>query len=119
MGLITSINPKKQFKGIVLSANGTKIISKEDLDIIQKSGLCVIDCSWNKIEEVKVSYRHERILPHMVAVNPVNYGKVFKLSCAEALAAGLFLIGCREQADKLLEKFKWGVNFFKVNQQAF
>ena len=96
MGLLKSLNPKKSFKGVVLSANGTKLISKEDLEIVQKSGLCVIDCSWNKIEEVKVSYKHERLLPHMVAVNPVNYGKVFKLSCAEALAAGLFLVGHRD-----------------------
>jgi len=32
----------------------------------------------------------------MVAVNPVNYGKKFKLSCAEAIAAALFLIGYKE-----------------------
>ena len=94
--MLTSINPKKKYQGVVLSANGTKIISMDDLEIIKKSGLCVIDCSWNKIEGVKVSYKNERILPHMVAVNPVNYGKIFKLSCAEALAAGLFLIGYKE-----------------------
>ncbi len=51
----------------------------------------------------------------MVAVNPVNYGKPFKLSCVEALAAGLKLIGYEMQADYILSKFKWGENFFKVN----
>lgn len=32
----------------------------------------------------------------MLAVNPVNYGKPFKLSCAEALAAGLKICGYDE-----------------------
>jgi len=41
---------KKRFKGIVLSAFGKKIVSKEDIEYCQKYGLCVIDCSWNRIE---------------------------------------------------------------------
>ena len=37
---------------LYFSANGKKYVSKEDLDIIDKHGLCVIDCSWNRIDEV-------------------------------------------------------------------
>ena len=40
---------KKKFKGVVLSAFGDKPVSIEDLDICIKNGLCVIDCSWNRI----------------------------------------------------------------------
>jgi pre-rRNA-processing protein TSR3 len=40
---------KKKYHGIVLSANGKKTVSLEDIEIIKKHGLCVIDCSWNRI----------------------------------------------------------------------
>lgn len=50
--LIKSIpNSKKKYRGVVLSAEGKSVISLQDLDIIKKHGLCVIDCSWNRIEE--------------------------------------------------------------------
>ena len=55
----------------------------------------------------------------MVAANPVNYGKVFKLSCAEALAGGLHILGYEEQAEYIMSKFKWGSNFFELNKEAF
>ena len=79
----------------------------------------MIDCSWARVEEVRVAYPNERLLPHMVAVNPVNFGKKFKLSCVEAIAAALFLLGKKEQADYILSKFTWGENFFKINKDAF
>ncbi len=119
--LLKSINHKNRFRGITLSAKGTKYVSKEDRDIIVKYGLCVIDCSWNKIEElnVKTKFDHERILPFMVAVNPINFGAPYKLSCAEALAAGLAICDFWEQGQALLEKFKWGPGFWKLNEEAF
>jgi len=120
-GLLKSINHKNRFKGITLSASGTKYISKEDKDIILQYGLCVIDCSWNKIKEltVKTKFDHERILPFMVAVNPINFGAPYKLSCAEALAAGLFICDFWEQGMGLMEKFKWGPGFLNLNQEIF
>ena len=54
-----------------------------------------------------------------MAANPVNYGKPFKLSCVEALAAGLILIGYEEQAEYILSKFKWGGNFLEINSESF
>ena len=52
----------------------------------------------------------------MVAVNPINYGAAYKLSCAEALAATLFITGFENQAVELMMKFKWGPSFFVINQ---
>jgi len=120
-GLLKSINHKSRFKGITLSAGGTKVISKEDKEIIMQHGLCVIDCSWNKIKElqVKTKFDHERLLPFMVAVNPINFGAPYNLSCAEALAAGLFICELWDQGMGLMEKFKWGPGFLKLNNEIF
>ena len=40
------------------------------------------------------------------------------LSSAEALAAGLYIAGFKDQAKKLLYVFKWGPNFFILNEDA-
>lgn len=55
----------------------------------------------------------------MVAVNPVNYGKAFKLSCVEAFSATLFLAGFYQETDFLLSHFKWGSTFLDVNKEIF
>ena len=71
------------------------MISLEDAELIAKNGVCVIDCSWAFFDSVKVKSikKHERILPNLLAANTINYGKEFKLNCAEALAAACYLTG--------------------------
>lgn len=71
------------------------MISPEDHAIVEGSGICVIDCSWQHFDTVKVKSvkANERLLPYMLAANPVNYGKEIKLTCAEALAGALYLSG--------------------------
>ena len=53
----------------------------------------------------------------MVAANGVNYGKACKLSCAEALAGGLYCAGYGEAAKQLMNKFKWGHGFITLNEE--
>ena len=79
--------------------------------------MAVIDCSWVYFDQVKVKSikARERLLPHFLAANPINYGKELKLSCAEALAASVQLAGFQTEAEHVLSKFKWGPAFFSLN----
>lgn len=62
--LIRSLRVGQRFKGIVLSPKGTQSVSPSDRGIIETSGLCVVDCSWARVEEVpfdKIRSPHERL----------------------------------------------------------
>lgn len=45
-GLITTLNKSAKFNGIVLTPKAEKIVSPDDAQIIEESGIAVIDCSW-------------------------------------------------------------------------
>ncbi|KAJ3407995.1 ribosome biogenesis protein tsr3 [Chytriomyces hyalinus] len=110
-----------RFKGIVLTPKGKSYVSPADREIILEHGICVVDCSWARLGEVpfsKIASPHERILPHMIATNPVNYGKISKLNCVEAFAAGFAMVGELDMARKVLEGFKWGHAFLDVNKDV-
>ena len=121
LGLLKEIKFSRNYGGILLTPNGKKICSIEDHEIIAKKGICVIDCSWAKFNELHLDLHkiETRSLPFMVAVNPVNFGKAYKLSCSEAFAACLFLGGFEKEARFIMDHFKWGAHFFKINEELF
>jgi pre-rRNA-processing protein TSR3 len=109
-----------RFPGIVLSPLGKRSISKRDRPLIEKHGLCVVDCSWARLDDVpfsKLKSGEDVLLPFLVAANPVNYGKPFKLTCVEAFAGALVIVGFRKEAQWILSKFKWGKTFLALNDQ--
>jgi ribosome biogenesis protein Tsr3 len=57
-----------------------------------------------------------RIVPYLLATNPTNYGKPWRLNCVEALAASFYITGFDSYAEKLLSGFGWGGSFWKVNR---
>ena len=120
-GLLKEIKLNSKYKGILLTPTADKIVSKEDANIILEHGICVIDCSWAKFNELHISNKkfEARLLPFMVAVNPVNYGKAYKLNCAEAIAAAMIIGGFEKDAEDLMSHFKWGQSFIDVNREVF
>jgi len=107
-------------KTIILNPFSEKILTIEDRTDIIKYGIAVIDCSWNKINNVfNKPFKTGRKLPPLIAANSVNYGKLSKLSSVEALAAALIIIGYFELAEIILSKFVWGPNFIKINYDVF
>lgn len=116
--LIKSLKIKQRFPGLVLSPTGEKCVSPEDKDIVETKGIAVVDCSWAKIDETPIAAlkpTNARLLPYLVATNPINYGKPFQLSCVEAIAATMYITGFKKAARFYLNKFTWGHSFLDLN----
>ena len=82
----------------------------------------VVDCSWNLIlkhDSVpvnKLRCRDHRRLPFLVAANTVNYGKPMHLNCAEAIIAGLYILGAQCQAELVADAVGYGREFIRLNE---
>lgn len=136
--LLKELKLNAKFPGLALTPAADAVLSPADAAVVRDKGLAVVDCSWHRLGDTplrKLKAAQSRLLPFLVAANPVNYGKPSQLSCAEALAAGLVIVGRlfllssfpprlhppwlggeRGQAEALLAKFKWGPHFLDLNK---
>ena len=105
---------------ILLNPFAEKSISKEDLAIAQKNGILAVDCSWKNAEnsfDYLDKRNRSRALPFVVATNPLNYGKPFKLTTLEAFSAALYILGFIDKAEEVLKLYKWAPNFLILNKK--
>lgn len=105
---------------LLLDPAAEKALSPEDKEIARR-GIAALDCSWEEVERIfpvmnRKKLQH-RALPFLLAANPVNFGKPFKLSTLEAFAAALYMLGYEEQASELLGIYTWGPHFIELNRE--
>jgi len=118
---ILETNIRKIPKGcILLNPFAEKSLSREDTDIALKHGIVAVDCSWKNAEnnfEYLDKKCKPRALPFVIASNPVNYGKPFKLTTLEAFASALYILGDVEKSEEILNLYKWGPHFLELNKE--
>lgn len=119
LGLIKDLKIGTRFRGIVVSPKATVVMSPADRDIVARDGLAVVECSWARVDDIpfsKIASPNERLLPYLLAANPTNYGKPWRLNCVEALAAAFYLTGFDDHANTLMGEFGWGESFWDINK---
>ena len=124
-GLVRILPASQRPKGgpLLLDPYAARPLSAEDRPIARR-GLVGIDCSWNRLGdrgryplEIRWIDRiaERRRLPWLLAANPQHFGRLGELNTAEAFASALWVLGERERAHSLLERFPGGGAFFEVN----
>ncbi len=107
---------KTSKKSLILDPFASEFLTPSDSSLA--SSVTAIDCSWNLAADTfsKKFTGILRKLPPMLAGNPVNYSKLNKLTTVEAISGALYILGHKDDALKLLDKFKWGHTFYELNQ---
>ncbi|MDR2719802.1 MAG: DUF367 family protein [Nitrososphaerota archaeon] len=106
-------------RAIVLNPFSEIAFSPADRDRLENFGLAALDCSWEQVQKVLGEHVRgtSRCLPILIASNPVNFGKLTKLTTAEAIAASLYIAGFKTEAEQMMDNFTWGHTFFELNQR--
>ena len=104
-------------RAIVLNPFGEIAFSPADRERLKQFGIAALDCSWEQAEKVMGEHVRgtSRCLPILIAGNPVNFGKLTKLTTAEAIAAALYIAGFKNESEEILSIFPWGHTFFEIN----
>jgi pre-rRNA-processing protein TSR3 len=101
---------------LILDPTAEQALSPADRE--RTRSITALDCSWAVLDTSIVrNWRFRRALPFLLAANPVNYGKPFKLTSVEAMAASLYILGEARQAGDILGKVSWGIRFLQLNQE--
>ena len=113
---------KSPKRGILLDPLSGILIGPDDSKSISRgSSIVGLDCSWKEIEPSiellhKFTNLEGRTLPVVLAANPVSWGKPGRLSNVEAFAVCLTIFDRWDQAKNILKPFKFGDEFFRLNE---
>lgn len=105
--------------GLILNPLAQLVISIEDRELVTRQGVTILDSSWNRSEDsfFRRYLKNSRRLPFLLAGNPVNFGKPFRLSSLEAAAASYYILDDLDTALKLTSLVKWGKTFVDLNRE--
>lgn len=118
LGLLRELHIGQKHAGVVVSPKAKKVLSPADRETLETYGAAVVEASWNRIDEVpfgRIGGKCERLLPYLVAANPTNYGRPWRLNCVEALAACFYICGHEDWAEEILASFGYGEAFLEIN----
>lgn len=121
-GLLRQLPLNTKHPGVIISPNAKTILSPADTPLLEQHGAAVVECSWVRVAEIpwsKIGGKCERLLPYLVAANPVNYGRPWRLNCVEALAACFMICGKQDWAETVLQHFSYGEQFLRINRSLF
>ena len=113
---------KSPKRGLLLDPLSGILVGPDDKQSIERgSSIVSLDCSWKEVEpSLKLLYNSTslegRTLPVVLAANPVSWGKPGRLSNVEAFAVCLTIFDRWDQARKIMSPFKFGDEFFSLNQ---
>ena len=82
---------------------------REIIDVLKGIGCSVQQLSIKGCPDLLIGYHGKTFLAEIK-------GDKDKLTTAEALSASLFILGFRDEALAILDKFKWGHTFYELNQ---
>jgi pre-rRNA-processing protein TSR3 len=124
MGLAEGV-PRIQLlprRAILLDPFARKALSPEDAKLARERGVVILDCSWEHAEGTfeaarRVARLRPRGLPYLLAANPVNYGKPWRLSSLEAGTAALYILGEPDHAARVAAAQNWGRTFMELNAE--
>lgn len=117
-GLAKSVPLGKLNRAVTLTLDSERVLLPLFSEDVAIHGIGVLEGSWNRPETLSAIRMKKGVkLPTLLAANPVNYGKPFRLSSVEAVAAALFITGFQDFGAELLGKFTWGHVFYDLNRE--
>jgi len=96
-------------KNSVVLIHTLRIPYFQEIEISYRKWLVVIDCSWERAEEVFSKRFHglNRRLPSLLAANPLIMVTILSSVRLRLFAAALYIIGLKKEAEKIVGIFKW------------